>query len=820
MSYTFDDSCANQFALAIPMFDQKGLKLTLFSCTGVMFAGWPNLQNAAAKGHEVASHTVTHANLSALSDAQQLIELTNSQNAINANVTTQKCVTIAYPYCTGGKASLTAQYYIAARNCSGQVNASSPSDFMQISCVICGSAGSIQTLQNFTNYANNAAAVKGWGVYLIHGIDNDGGYSPLPSTNLQASVDYFSANSNRYWVQTFGNVSRYIKERNDVTVVQTSSGSDSITLQVTDTLDDTIYNYPITLRRPVPADWPWATVSQGNAPVASQIVTNNSQPCVMFDVVPDGGQVTISRIDSPGSHFQVVIPATAGEGDGSLAGQGSVLINPAATNDLVVDLASSDTSEVTVPASVTILAGQTNAVFDLNIIDDTLLDADQIAIISATAAGYGTAQASVTVHDNDTAVLTVTLPATASEGEGTLANAGHVSVTPPVAADIVVQLTSSDPSELIVPSTTVIPAGQTSAGFNLRIVDDALIDGPQTAGVTAHVPNWTDGFASMTILDNESLPDHFVWSVVPSPELLGEPFRVTITAQDSSNSTLLNFLLPVAIRALAPTAAPATNTILGSPSPEQSLFDGAEYVLGYSFTAATNLAVTHVRHYFGDKVSIWTDSGLLLASQNVVSLPGTWMETPLPAPLLLVAGATYRVGLHENSVDYFWSNDLPGTFPDGTINQSWWDYGDVFPTQADDVRWYFVDLRYATGVQSVPLNPVQSGNFTNGVWSGDLAVLQPAVNLVLLASSGPGHSGPSRPFDVLGTPKLAIAAADGSVVLSWPVAAAEFTLEQSHVLSALPDWTPVPDTPAVVGDRHILTNTPAATSTYYRLRKP
>ena len=69
----------------------------------------------------------------------------------------------------------------------------------------------------------------------------------------------------------------------------------------------------------------------------------------------------------------------------------------------------------------------------------------------------------------------------------------------------------------------------------------------------------------------------------PSPQLIGEPFKVTITAQDAANNTL-DYRLPVTLSALIAGNAPGTNTILNSPSPEQSLTDGTEYVLGYSFT--------------------------------------------------------------------------------------------------------------------------------------------------------------------------------------------------------------------------------------------
>ena len=299
ISYTFDDGCSNQFSVAIPMFDAKGFKLTLFSIVGAtngMFPGWSKLQNAASKGHEIASHTLTHPNLAQLPDSQQTTELKDSQAAINANVSGQKCLTLAYPYCVAGKDSLTSQYYIAARTCSGQIVPTTPANFMAINSFGCGPLGSpVATFQDFTNTANHALTARGWCVYLIHGIDSDGGYSPLPSATLQTSVNFFSANRDKFWVETFGNVARYILERNAASVAETSSQDGRISLQVTDSLDDSIFNYPITLRRPLPPNWPAAVVSQNHKPVSAQIVDVASKKCVMFDVVPAGGDVTISK---------------------------------------------------------------------------------------------------------------------------------------------------------------------------------------------------------------------------------------------------------------------------------------------------------------------------------------------------------------------------------------------------------------------------------------------------------------------------------------------------------------------------------------------
>jgi len=300
ISYTFDDDLPNQYAVAVPMFNAKGFKITLFTVRDWVPGGsWAPLQAAALAGNEVASHTVSHPDLSTLSGADQTNQLGASQYAINVQVTNQLCVTLAYPYCNEGQERLTSRYYIAARGCSGQLVPATPPNFLNISSFVCGPQGSVQTAQDFNNMANNAAAANAWCVYLIHAIDGDNGYSPIASTTLQQSVNYLSTHTGTFWVETFGNVVRYIKERDAVVVTETTNVAGGFTLQVTNNLDLTIYNYPITLRRPVPAGWPAIAVFQNNQPLPTVLATNNSTNLIMFDVVPNRGDVTLSKTVLP-----------------------------------------------------------------------------------------------------------------------------------------------------------------------------------------------------------------------------------------------------------------------------------------------------------------------------------------------------------------------------------------------------------------------------------------------------------------------------------------------------------------------------------------
>ena len=107
----------------------------------------------------------------------------------------------------------------------------------------------------------------------------------------------------------------------------------------------------------------------------------------------------------------VSVPANANETAGSVAGTVSVATPPA--SDLTVTLTSSDPARLTVPASVVIPAGQLSVPISVSILDNNLLDGAEPVTIGASAPGFGAGGSIVTIHDDETATLTVTIPGTA-----------------------------------------------------------------------------------------------------------------------------------------------------------------------------------------------------------------------------------------------------------------------------------------------------------------------------------------------------------------------------------------------------------------------
>lgn len=109
-----------------------------------------------------------------------------------------------------------------------------------------------------------------------------------------------------------------------------------------------------------------------------------------------------------------IIPTSVAENAGPAAVQGTVTRSNTddLSADLVVSLLSSDTTELTVPATVTIPAGQASATFSINAVDDSVIDGTQTVTISASAAGYSSIGDTLSVTDNDANVAPVVDPRT------------------------------------------------------------------------------------------------------------------------------------------------------------------------------------------------------------------------------------------------------------------------------------------------------------------------------------------------------------------------------------------------------------------------
>ncbi|MGB8169309.1 MAG: choice-of-anchor tandem repeat GloVer-containing protein, partial [Chthoniobacteraceae bacterium] len=230
----------------------------------------------------------------------------------------------------------------------------------------------------------------------------------------------------------------------------------------------------------------------------------------------------------------LAVPPSAPEGSAPVTG--TVSVSSAPVGNLVVTLTSSDLTAATVPATATILSGQTSASFPITIIDDALIDGTQVATITAHLSNWTDATADISVLDNETLSLAIFLPGNVTEGSTATAT---VSASGSVASDLTVSLVSNNTSRLTAPATATITAGTSSTTFNVTAVENALTDGSAIVNVAATAVGYTGANANTTVRDNDV--HHFSIATIASPQTKGVPFNVTITAFDVGNAVITGY---------------------------------------------------------------------------------------------------------------------------------------------------------------------------------------------------------------------------------------------------------------------------------------
>ncbi len=208
------------------------------------------------------------------------------------------------------------------------------------------------------------------------------------------------------------------------------------------------------------------------------------------------------------------------------------------TSLLVVTLASSDTSEAVVPATVTIAAGQSSATFTVSAVDDAMVDGSLGVTLTASATDFTNGLASLTVTDHEALTLTIAGSQISENGGSTTATVTRTDAT----GNLTVTLLSSDTTEAVILATINIVSGQlTSATVPINSVNDDEVDGSRTVTFTGSAPGYVPDSESLTVTDDDIASFTIVQSggaTIVGESGLTDTFSVVLTAQPASNVVL------------------------------------------------------------------------------------------------------------------------------------------------------------------------------------------------------------------------------------------------------------------------------------------
>lgn len=225
---------------------------------------WDELREDAAKGYEIASHSITHATMPGLDEANIRYELEKSKEEIRGHLGEKYTFSAEVPYGYEDERVMQIAYqiYPALRNrmpepflkeidrASHAIPHPAGKDYVQ------WQRGPLHNtpLSLMESWVDTAANNKDtWLVLVFHGIDSLGWeWTPIPK--LEAYFNYIVGKEDRLWVATFGDVTKYMREREHAKV-NSALKDGRIRVTVSCSLDNPMYDLPLTLKTYVPAAW-------------------------------------------------------------------------------------------------------------------------------------------------------------------------------------------------------------------------------------------------------------------------------------------------------------------------------------------------------------------------------------------------------------------------------------------------------------------------------------------------------------------------------------------------------------------------------------
>jgi hypothetical protein len=319
--------------------------------------------------------------------------------------------------------------------------------------------------------------------------------------------------------------------------------------------------------------------------------------------IVDNEQPTLTLSVNPTSFSEAALPI------GKAVSTGTVSRNTPSESAVTVNLNSSDNGEAKVPATVTIPAGSASANFVIMPVDDNLADGSQAVQISAAAEGFTGAQSTLTVTDNETPALTITVvPTRFAEGatgvKATITRNSEINANTPA---LTVNLTSSDTSEVRVPVRVNIPARTASVTVTLTIPTDSVADGPQRVTLKARATGFTEGSSAVTVLDKAPSSNLMIsgqllsnstpaFNNAPIPEATIVLRKGTVVVDEVTTDRLGNYSFKQ-LAAGSYTVTPLKSGFTFAPTssnltlPRPSTIKGAPHAVGVNFVGTPRTSI-------------------------------------------------------------------------------------------------------------------------------------------------------------------------------------------------------------------------------------
>jgi peptidoglycan/xylan/chitin deacetylase (PgdA/CDA1 family) len=264
---------------------------------------WDELRRYMAQGHEMANHSITHALMPVMDEANIAYELEESKKEMLEQLGPKSQFSAEAPFGIDDprvKDVVTSRFAIA-RNwvlddfMTGILRGNRTDPTKSTKEYVQWQRGPLAAtkMEEMKGWVDTSLAHGIWLVLVFHGIEGVG-WEPLTTADLRTYFDYITERQPRLWVATYQDGAKYARERHASKIDEKTAGG-RFEIVVTHSLDKKLYDLPLTVKTPLPADWKLVHFRQGKEERWLPIHHEGDSTFALYRVTPNGQAAVLEK---------------------------------------------------------------------------------------------------------------------------------------------------------------------------------------------------------------------------------------------------------------------------------------------------------------------------------------------------------------------------------------------------------------------------------------------------------------------------------------------------------------------------------------------
>jgi len=256
---SFDDWLPSHANIVVDQLQNHQLPATFFVTiknTKYQKNAFVMMRKAFANGCEIANHTVTHPDLTAIGFEEAKNEILSARKILMDSIPGNPCLSFSFPMGVKNNDLMhfLKMYHINARGINAPNENSliynfikQANDYYKLETVRIWRVVTPKKVGNWLDYVTKGGGLLTFMIHSVENENNPAGWDPIPEKYLNEILDTVKAHQNKLWITTMAKATQYHQQKNNTKIEIIKNSNSSTQFKTVSTLNTQMFNHDLTI---------------------------------------------------------------------------------------------------------------------------------------------------------------------------------------------------------------------------------------------------------------------------------------------------------------------------------------------------------------------------------------------------------------------------------------------------------------------------------------------------------------------------------------------------------------------------------------------